>query len=383
MAIRYANFDLATGANDGTSEADAWQTWAAVLAGEAAGDYLYVKKTASRHTEGAAASMAIDFSLWSGTGDELSVIEGYETTPGDGVQFQTGNRMRLQTSSVHLRNFDMLVDDDSNPIISTQGSDAVLENFKVVQQGRHACVSSSSLSTAAGGYLQLKNCELERNLDGGAGSSASHLIVCGSMHNVKITDARVGAGTTSTVAINNTDGGFFMDTVTIKGPGSTSTAIYFDQNTDELVHIKNVSIYNFRYAFQLPASTASDFCALVHLCAVDTVTDLIFDAGTVRESAYNWHDIIYNSLSGSVNNGGTATQNLRNVVDAGGPIFVSPGSGDFTPTSTLTDLAVTGFLGNSLTPGAIQPAAGGGGGGVEVAGETLGLLPISRISEVG
>src|SRR6056297_603436 len=107
MAIRYANFDLATGANDGTSEADAWQSWTDVFAGDSPGDHIYVKKTASRHTAGAAGSLAIDLPFFGGVGTELGILEGYGTTPGDGVKFESGNRARL-SSSVLLRGFDIL-----------------------------------------------------------------------------------------------------------------------------------------------------------------------------------------------------------------------------------------------------------------------------------
>jgi hypothetical protein len=78
--IVYANFDLATGNNDGTTEEHAWQSAAAVTAGIAPGDYLYIKKQATPYnpTDGSIASSV------AGTVTDPIHVEGYETTPGDG-----------------------------------------------------------------------------------------------------------------------------------------------------------------------------------------------------------------------------------------------------------------------------------------------------------
>lgn len=80
MAIieKYANFDLATGLNDGTSEANAWQTPAAIVF--VAGVRVNLK-TPTRY------SLLADWDILvatSGTVTQPIILRGYETTIGDG-----------------------------------------------------------------------------------------------------------------------------------------------------------------------------------------------------------------------------------------------------------------------------------------------------------
>ena len=140
MAIRYANFDLATGLNDGTSEINAWQSWTDLFAGESPGDVVYVKRTATRHTQ----SARIDFALFTATGSDISIVEGYETVIGDGGMFRTSDNMRL-TTGVIVRNMDIVFDSDSISAVETEAL-GMMENCRIVQQGRSgiACRNNSS-----------------------------------------------------------------------------------------------------------------------------------------------------------------------------------------------------------------------------------------------
>jgi hypothetical protein len=76
---RYANFDLATGLNDGTSEADAWQTPAAVIAGVAAGNRVNIKRQAAAYD----LTATVTFST-AGTATAPIYYRAYTTTIGDG-----------------------------------------------------------------------------------------------------------------------------------------------------------------------------------------------------------------------------------------------------------------------------------------------------------
>ncbi|MAG28386.1 hypothetical protein CMI47_22905 [Candidatus Pacearchaeota archaeon] len=82
----YYYYADATGANDGTSEADAWTDFENALESIAAGDILYMKKSASRVNLGGnkVVSMAAPNST------ATTIVEGYETTPGDGERWQGG-----------------------------------------------------------------------------------------------------------------------------------------------------------------------------------------------------------------------------------------------------------------------------------------------------
>lgn len=86
---RYANFDLATGNNDGTSEANAWQTPAAVEAGVAAGDSVNIKKQASPWDLGTDGS--IQWDTVHGTTTNRIRYRGYGSTIGDGVKWEVVN----------------------------------------------------------------------------------------------------------------------------------------------------------------------------------------------------------------------------------------------------------------------------------------------------
>ena len=76
---RYANFDLSTGDNDGTSEANAWQTPAAVIAGVAAGNRVNIKRQASPYD----LTSSITFNV-AGTATAPIWYRAYSTTIGDG-----------------------------------------------------------------------------------------------------------------------------------------------------------------------------------------------------------------------------------------------------------------------------------------------------------
>lgn len=103
MATKYCNPDLASGNNDGTSEANAYQDLSTAIAAISGGDLLYVKKTSSRHDDGAL-SMASGIN---GSATALTIVEGYGTTPGDNVQFQYAEKIDIDAKNFVLRNFDI------------------------------------------------------------------------------------------------------------------------------------------------------------------------------------------------------------------------------------------------------------------------------------
>lgn len=76
---RYANFDLATGLNDGTSEANAWKTPAAVIAGVAAGQRVNIKRQSAAYN----LTTTVTFNV-NGTATAPIWYRAYASTPGDG-----------------------------------------------------------------------------------------------------------------------------------------------------------------------------------------------------------------------------------------------------------------------------------------------------------
>ena len=106
MAIteRYANFDLASGLNNGTSETDAWQTPAVIV--YAAGERVNIKATASRFALTASHSIAT-----AGSATQPVYVREYTSTIGDGGNFlfsTSGSYVWTYTGdNVIAENFDL------------------------------------------------------------------------------------------------------------------------------------------------------------------------------------------------------------------------------------------------------------------------------------
>ena len=98
---RYLNYDLSSGNNDGTSEADAWQDFAACLSGVAAGDRVNVKRTSSRASTG-----NITWGV-SGTATAPIHIRGYTSTIGDGGMFEMTQRFIVNGEHVVVEGLDI------------------------------------------------------------------------------------------------------------------------------------------------------------------------------------------------------------------------------------------------------------------------------------
>ncbi len=79
-------YSQASGDNDGSSEANAYQDLQTALDALSAGDHLYCKRHTSR--EGVKTTN-LTFTTNSNTNTGNTVVEGYETTPGDGGMYQT------------------------------------------------------------------------------------------------------------------------------------------------------------------------------------------------------------------------------------------------------------------------------------------------------
>jgi hypothetical protein len=141
MATRYCNFDLATGNNDGTTENDAWRTWADFTGGVATGDYVYFKQTSSPWQISTTQTLSVT-SARTGYG----VLEGYVTTPGDGGHFYvqaTANNSDLSITGEYwiIKNFVF----DSNTYSSNINFNArglMLYRCKVTGEGANATGST-------------------------------------------------------------------------------------------------------------------------------------------------------------------------------------------------------------------------------------------------
>lgn len=141
MAIleRYLDVELTTGNNDGTSEADAWQSWADAVAGLVAGQRLNVQNPSSRYDVSGAAVFAID-----GSGANPVHIRGYGSVIGDGVLAKFENfRLAIGGSNVLVEGIDTLnASAATTACFDASGYNDTFYNCKGVKDG-----ASSTLPT--------------------------------------------------------------------------------------------------------------------------------------------------------------------------------------------------------------------------------------------
>jgi hypothetical protein len=167
MAIteEYFNPDLATGLDDGTSEANAWQTWASMIAGHVAGGRVNAKKTASRYAPGA----DIAFST-SATDLLVSIFRGYGSTIGDGTKFQfdmsTTFTLSVTGEGVLFQCCDVTGSDATDLCVAT-GDSSRIEDCIIVNTG----TSTSDHDALRMGDANAFNCYIETNSTG-SGSAA-------------------------------------------------------------------------------------------------------------------------------------------------------------------------------------------------------------------
>ena len=133
--VRYCNPDLASGDNDGSSEANAFQSVSAAetyIESNGPGVHMYFKRTSSR------VNATIDLNATFADTTKKTILEGYETTIGDNGKFQIGHgasgqiRLRASADGVILRNFDVEYSrSDTNGCVYSQGMTNVIENCKI------------------------------------------------------------------------------------------------------------------------------------------------------------------------------------------------------------------------------------------------------------
>lgn len=104
LTERYYNGDLGTGNDDGTSEANAWQTWASIAASNppVPGDRVNFMRTVARDVLGSAQTFAI-----SGDKDNPIHLRGNGGVIGDGGFYQADERIIIFGENVVVEEFDI------------------------------------------------------------------------------------------------------------------------------------------------------------------------------------------------------------------------------------------------------------------------------------
>lgn len=173
MAItnKYVNLELNTGNNDGTSEADAWQTLSAMAGGYAAGDVVNIKRPSSRFTSAGSISLST-----SGTTSAPVVFRGYDTTIGDGGVVELGDcTLSVSGNNIRIENIDILESAANNAAcFSMTGFNQSLYNCKAV---RNIGSSSNLLCLSSTQGCQFTNCFAHAKMVQNASASGKNMVV--------------------------------------------------------------------------------------------------------------------------------------------------------------------------------------------------------------
>ena len=132
MALRdrFLNCGLSTGNNDGTSEADAWRTFADCEAAVEAGDIVHCK-TVDGNRVTSEANMTFDSPAVAPSIDKPIKFQGYTTTPGDGGMFKWGHFFFNREKMVMVEGFD-IEQSSSSASLRSDGDGFVAYRCRVV-----------------------------------------------------------------------------------------------------------------------------------------------------------------------------------------------------------------------------------------------------------
>ncbi len=126
MTTYYYNPD-ASGANNGTSEADGWTAMSSVTSNVAAGDTVYFKNGGSRDGSGANVTFAAD-----GSDTGQIRLKGYTSTVEDTGLFQTSDKFFFNGDNHRIENIDFEGGTTIRPVVTTDGGNNLFQNCKIV-----------------------------------------------------------------------------------------------------------------------------------------------------------------------------------------------------------------------------------------------------------
>ena len=191
MAIKYYDAG-ASGANDGSSASDAWEDLQTAFSGIAAGDTLYLKKHSSRVGDNGTTIITFNKVATSGAPTR---IEGYGSTPGDGVLFETSYDLKFEGEHAVVAYIDSYITANSASSFYFNGDNQMAYRCKVYGSYQYGgtgnfvdgsaveCSFSGKLaSTTNDGIVNIQrgniiNCYVESRSDG-TGTNGGFGIKC-------------------------------------------------------------------------------------------------------------------------------------------------------------------------------------------------------------
>lgn len=334
---RYANFDLVTGANDGTSEADAWQTISAMTAGVAAGDRVNIKRQSSGYPFTSSVTISN-----AGTVTAPIWFRAYETAPGDGgmwlVSYNTGGIALLQFtgSYVWVEGLDFQEGSPSNiATVSISGTQSRAIRCRIRNKNGNASIANCY------------GCDVSIQSTGGhkigfAGGNAYPIVVTKSLFTVLSTTNGWGFE----VDLFNRDVSF-IDNVFV-GNGTVEGLFIDRADSGRLVTICNNRFYDFTAAIVIDEEPNAGseqihiFNNIFDECSTYAVERNNAEFGLVDLYANKY----YNAASGFTNYA-TEAEPIANESLSGSP-FVDAAGGDFSLNNTAGAGAVCRIAGFAI-----------------------------------
>jgi len=130
LRARYLNCGLASGDNDGTSEANAWRTFQDCEDGVDAGDIVHCRTVDGNRVTGES-NMTFNSPASAPTQDAPIKFQGYTSTPGDGGMFKWGHVLNIREDCVLVEGFD-IEQSSSSASFQSDGDGCILYRSKIV-----------------------------------------------------------------------------------------------------------------------------------------------------------------------------------------------------------------------------------------------------------
>ncbi len=296
MALTQRFFNpAASGANNGTSEANGWETLADLAAGYAAGQVIECLQpdSGSRYQEGGAADLATPATLTAPI-----LLRGYTSTPGDGgICFldMEANELAVSGSQITLTGFD-IIGSNANRVMKINGQASSLRRSKIVNSGSgantYSALNAPGGSIVLGCYLEAQNTNAAArvvNLSFGSQVFGSYIkSTAGTSGNLLDIRAYSRAATVSHCVL---DGGAGGCAAAIENPRLDSFGYFL---------VANNTIYKAVIALllsDLPAATSEEVSILIANNLLYAVTNgIVNPAGTPTNS----YPVVSNNAIGAV-----------------------------------------------------------------------------------
>lgn len=364
---KYANFDLATGLNDGSSEANAWQTPADVIANVAAGNRVNIKKQASDYDLQSEPNFNV-----SGTATSPIHYRAYETTPGDGGIWSAAYNSDALASLLFTGDYCFVEGIELKPGTATSGG----HNFRVQGLGSVAIRCKAQLLHGAGAIIAYNSVDCDFTMGVNDKMTLAHT---NAQHNSHSRSRFTRVGTSNPGSLITADmfgAALVFDRCSFVGNGNANeNCIFFDRAADGRgVFAFGNRFYNFDSALVFdeepdhPREPAWIIANVFSNMAAYAVERTNVEAGFVR-----MFQNYYYSMGTAFSNYSDEAQ-IGNVALSAAP-FSDPGNGNLELNSTTNGGQVLRDLIQYVDPTASSgmrvvpyghmfvPTAGSGGGG--------------------